>query len=238
MENYNNTGNSNNSAQANFNKEEAYLRAKKKFDNLKGFYWHLTSYIIVNVFLIVMIAINLDADETIWQLRTFATAFFWGIGLAIHTFAVFGTDYIFGKNWEENKINQIMEKRKTKFVQKENNNENYDKIGESNNNSQTNFNKEEAYLRAKKKFKKLKGFYWHLAAYVVVNIFLLVTSSSTYTYENGSLRELETYVTPLIWGIGLAFHALGVYGPDLLFGKNWENRKINEHMNKDKRKWE
>ena len=30
------------SSQRKFAKEEAYLRAKKKFDNLKGFYWHLT----------------------------------------------------------------------------------------------------------------------------------------------------------------------------------------------------
>ena len=55
----------------------------------------------------------------------------------------------------------------------------YKNIGESNN-TQTNFNKEEAYLRAKKKLKKLKGFYWHLAAYIVVNIFLIVNGSTSY----------------------------------------------------------
>jgi hypothetical protein len=116
--------------------------------------------------------------------------------------------------------------------------ENYKNIGESKNDAQTNFNKEEAYLRAKKKLNKLKGFYWHLAAYVVVNIFLIVRGSTTYIYDFESFRELETYATPLFWGIGLAFHAMGVYGPDLLFGKKWEDKKVDEYMNKDKRNWE
>ena len=104
--------------------------------------------------------------------------------------------------------------------------------------AQAKFNKEEAYLRAKKKFDKLKGFYWHLAAYVIVNIFLIVMGSTTYLYKNESFWELETFATPLFWGIGLAFHALGVYGPDLLFGKKWEDKKVDEYMNKDKRNWE
>jgi hypothetical protein len=36
------------------------------------------------------------------------------------------------------------------------------------------------------------------------------------------------------WGIGVGFHALGVFGPNLLFGKDWEDRKIKELMDKDK----
>jgi len=104
--------------------------------------------------------------------------------------------------------------------------------------AQAKFNKEEAYLRAKKKLKKLKGFYWHLAAYVVVNFFLIVRGSTTYLYNNGSFWELETFATPLFWGIGLAFHAMGVFGPDILFGRGWEDRKMKEYMDKDKKHWE
>ena len=37
-----------------------------------------------------------------------------GIGLAFHAFAVFGTDYFFGKNWEENKIQKFMDKEEDK----------------------------------------------------------------------------------------------------------------------------
>ena len=34
-----------------------------------------------------------------------------------------------------------------------------------NNDFKRSFEKEEAYLRAKKKLEKITGFYWHLAAY-------------------------------------------------------------------------
>ena len=115
--------------------------------------------------------------------------------------------------------------------------ENYNNIGESNNNAQTNFNKEEAYLRAKKKFDKLKWFYWHLAAYIVVNIFLIITVT-THLDGDESFWQFGTFATPIFWGIGLAFHFMGVFGPDFLFGKGWEDKKIQEYMDKDKIKWE
>ncbi len=38
----------------------------------------------------------------------------WGIGLAIHGLNVFGTDKILGKDWEEKKIKEIMEKDKAR----------------------------------------------------------------------------------------------------------------------------
>ena len=40
-----------------YEKEDAYLRAKKKLDKLIAFYWHLAVYVIINVFLIVLIAV-------------------------------------------------------------------------------------------------------------------------------------------------------------------------------------
>ncbi len=115
--------------------------------------------------------------------------------------------------------------------------ENYKNIGENSNNAQANFNKEEAYLRAKKKFDKLKGFYWHLASYVVVNIFLIIMVT-THLDEDESFWQFETFATAIFWGVGLAFHAMGTFGPDLFFGKGWENKKIDEYMDKDKRHWE
>ena len=115
MKNYNNLEDYENNAQANFNKEEAYLRAKKKLDKLKGFYWHLASYVVVNAFIIVSIWSNLDEDESIWELKFFFTAFFWGIGLAFHAMGVFGPDFLFGKNWEERKIEEYMNKDKRRW---------------------------------------------------------------------------------------------------------------------------
>jgi len=96
-----------------FNKEDAYIRAKKRVDAIKGFYWHLASYIAVNIFLIVVIAIN--SDGNIWNFGTFSTAFFWGIGLGFHALGVFGKDFILGKDWENRQIKKYMDKDKRRW---------------------------------------------------------------------------------------------------------------------------
>ena len=95
------------------------------------------------------------------------------------------------------------------------------------------YEREEAYLRAKKKLDKLVGFYWHLAAYVVVNIFLIILIGVN--QEEGEFFSFGTFATAIFWGIGLAFHFLGVFGPDFFFGKNWEDKKIKEFMDRDRR---
>lgn len=103
-----------------------------------------------------------------------------------------------------------------------------------NNNSQRAYEKEEAYLRAQKKVKALVGFYWHLASYVIVNLFLIILIVS----NGGELFSFGTFATAFFWGIGLLFHFLGVYGPAFIFGKNWEQRKIKEIMDKEDKHWE
>jgi hypothetical protein len=45
-------------------------------------------------------------------LQTFSTAFFWGIGLLAHGLSVFGRYVFFGQNWEEKKIQELMDKDK------------------------------------------------------------------------------------------------------------------------------
>ena len=96
----------------------------------------------------------------------------------------------------------------------------------------TNYKKEDAYLRAQKRLKNIKGFYWHAFWYVVVNIFLFVMVLSN---SDGNIWHFGTFSTPLFWGIGLGFHALSVFGKNLFFGKAWEDRKIKEFMDKDKK---
>ena len=96
------------SINSDFKKEEAYLRAKKKVDAIIGFYWHLVSYIAVNLFLIILIGVN--SEEGFMHFGTYATAFFWGIGLSFHFLGVFGPDFFFGNNWEKRKIEELMHK--------------------------------------------------------------------------------------------------------------------------------
>ncbi|MXN89881.1 histidine kinase [Flavobacterium sp. Sd200] len=83
--------------------------AVKKVKAIKGFYKHLLAYIIVNAVMIIMKVADLEPGERFLEFNTFSTAFFWGIGLALHAFNTFGTDFIFGNNWEERKIRKLMD---------------------------------------------------------------------------------------------------------------------------------
>jgi len=93
------------------------------------------------------------------------------------------------------------------------------------------------FSQAYRRVKRIKGFYMHLAIYLLVNIFLIVKSQSWNSPEG--FWTFETFSTPLLWGFGLLIHGLSVFGREVFFGPNWENRKIQELMEKDKNeKWE
>jgi len=103
----------------------------------------------------------------------------------------------------------------------------------------TDFSKEEAYLRAKKKLEKLTGFYWHLAVYIIVNLFLIILIGVSRDEGVEGFFSFGTWATAFFWGIGLFFHFLGVFGPNFMFGKDWEQRKIKEFMEQEqKQRWE
>jgi len=87
-------------------RDENYLRAKKRVENLKSFYIHLTVYVLVNVMLFL---INIISDPSnLWFLYPLVG---WGIGVTIHgsTTLSFGK---FGTEWEERKIKEYIEKDK------------------------------------------------------------------------------------------------------------------------------
>ncbi|EJQ59940.1 MULTISPECIES: 2TM domain-containing protein [Bacillus] len=87
-------------------RDEVYLRAKKRMENLKAFYIHLTVYILVNLMLFF---INISSDSSkLWFLYPLGG---WGIGIVIHGLTTFPFG-IFGKEWEERKIKEYMEKDK------------------------------------------------------------------------------------------------------------------------------
>jgi hypothetical protein len=81
--------------------QERYERARKRVQEIKGFYTHLIVYALVNLGLII---INLVTDP---GARWFYLPLFgWGIGVVAHAGSVFGP----GRYWEERKIKQLMEK--------------------------------------------------------------------------------------------------------------------------------
>lgn len=86
------------------------------------------------------------------------------------------------------------------------------------------------YLEAQKRVKQLKGFYIHATVYVLVNLFLIANT----VQEGRSLLDLNTYWTAIIWGVGLLAHGANVFLPNMLMGKDWEEKKIRELMDKNK----
>jgi hypothetical protein len=81
------------------------------------------------------------------------------------------------------------------------------------------------YEQATKRVRELKGFYGHLAVYVIVNAFLLIINLLTSPHA-------LWFVWPLLgWGIGIAIHAAAVLGNGI-WGKQWEERKVKELMDK------
>ena len=92
--------------------EDKYAEAQKKVKKLKGFYSHLMIYVLVNILIIFLNINNLSPGESYFKIENFFTAFFWGIGILFHGLSVFGSNIFFGKNWEDKKIKEFMEKEK------------------------------------------------------------------------------------------------------------------------------
>ena len=92
--------------------EIKYLEAKKRVKKLKGFYTHLAIYLLVNLLIVFINIQNLKPGESYFKFENFVTLFFWGIGLLAHAMSVFVPQFILGKNWEERKIRELMDKNK------------------------------------------------------------------------------------------------------------------------------
>ncbi|MBZ4044244.1 2TM domain-containing protein [Flavobacterium hibisci] len=107
------------------------------------------------------------------------------------------------------------------------------------------FENDESFERAYKKIKRIKGFYSHLKIYLIVNAIIIISNINRdfvgNRFDESGLFEWHTYSTAFFWGIGLLIHAFTVFGPDLFFGSEWEQKKIQKYMNKESQntnKWE
>ncbi|MEO6173652.1 MAG: 2TM domain-containing protein [Flavobacterium circumlabens] len=107
------------------------------------------------------------------------------------------------------------------------------------------FSTDESYNIAYRKVKKIKGFYSHLKVYVIVNAIIIISSLNRdfvgNHFELRGFQNWEVYSTAFYWGIALAIHAFTVFGPDIFFNKDWEDKKIKKYMEKEvesKNKWE
>jgi hypothetical protein len=84
----------------------------------------------------------------------------------------------------------------------------------------------ERYERARRRVRQIKGFYIHASIYVLINCLLAIINWGT------SRGEVWFYWPLFGWGIGLAAHAIAVFGLGGVWGPEWEERKIREMLEK------
>ena len=92
------------------------------------------------------------------------------------------------------------------------------------------------YIKAKNRVEKLKGFYNHVVVYIIVNIiitgFKVSNSLQSWVSFKNDLLSIDVLSVWAVWGLVLLIHF--TY---LIFGQGWEERKIEELMNKELSKY-
>jgi len=86
--------------------DKRYQKAKERVESIKGFYGNLTAYCIVIPFLIWL---NFKSTSFPWAIFP---ALGWGFGLLMHGMEAYSYNPLWGKNWEEKKIKELMDNDK------------------------------------------------------------------------------------------------------------------------------
>lgn len=93
--------------------------------------------------------------------------------------------------------------------------------------------KNESYYKAKEKVKQIQIFYLHLVGYIIIVILL---SYNIYIaegeYKNFFIWLDTTFL--VLWTIFIIIHGWRVF-KGRFFKKSWEDRKIQEFIEKDKK---
>jgi hypothetical protein len=88
----------------------------------------------------------------------------------------------------------------------------------------------EGYRKARQRVRKIREFYHHLLAFLLVNGFLFAVNMLT---DPG---ELWFQWALLGWGIAVVMHGLSVFAKGGIWGPEWEERKIREIMEKERQR--
>lgn len=81
-----------------------YQQAKARVSALRDFYVHFIVYLVINLLLfLINIIFSPNSLWFFWPLLG------WGIAISLHAFFVFGQNRVLGADWEEKKIQEIME---------------------------------------------------------------------------------------------------------------------------------
>lgn len=108
----------------------------------------------------------------------------------------------------------------------------------------------EKYQAARNRVKMIRGFYYHLAIYIIVNIVILAFRTPIVLFftdvgeptGDGFLEwvDLNIILTPLLWGVSLFIHYAVVFGLKPKFIKDWEERKLKKFLQEEEdpaQKW-
>ena len=91
--------------EAQMDEQARYEKARRRVEEIRGFYSHLLTYVLVNVALLVL---NLTTSPgSLWF---YWPLFGWGVGVLAHAGSVFGPRRFWGPEWEERKIKELMKK--------------------------------------------------------------------------------------------------------------------------------
>lgn len=101
-------------------REQKYLLAKKKVEQISKFYRHLSIYLVVNTILTgFFIYGDMNQgdtfEEAFFNFGNFKIWFFWGIGIVAQAIGTFGLPMLFNKDWEDRKLKQYLEEENRNF---------------------------------------------------------------------------------------------------------------------------
>ncbi|WP_369994450.1 2TM domain-containing protein [Winogradskyella sp.] len=100
--------------------------------------------------------------------------------------------------------------------------------------------KEQRILQAKKKLRRLKLFYIHLAGYIVL---VALLSYNLYIVEGPYKDNIISLNLSIIvaWTVIIIIHGFKVFKDRTLFNKNWEDKKLRKFTQEEeteKKMWE
>lgn len=96
----------------NYTQAERYYQAQKRVKEIRGFYEHLTVYVLCNP--IVIVVNYMVSPGYLWYIWSVMG---WGIAIVLHGLKAFNLPPFFNKKWEERKIREILEKEKTQRLE-------------------------------------------------------------------------------------------------------------------------
>jgi hypothetical protein len=92
---------------------------------------------------------------------------------------------------------------------------------------------EKLYKEARKRVRRKKSYYSALISYFAVGTFL--TFLNWYTQRDEETIHWWVVWVWFGWGIGMFFYTISFFKTGVIFGQDWEERKIKEEMEKMKR---